>query len=166
MTQFVGKKEWSGNAKHSCERFFFQWHLFYPDNIQGCVWIWESPHLNTLSLNARLYEKNSQISQVHVYVSFHQMSAEKEMKDSDRLFASLIRTVEEGRAEVNIEIMAKQKFAEMRSEELIKELQKEIAELQCRNAELEELADSEDHLHLLQVQSRSDPWETSLLTKN
>lgn len=79
------------------------------------------------------------------------------MKDSDRLFASLIRTAEEGRAEVNIEIMAKQKFAEMRSEELIKELQKEIAELQCRNAELEELADSEDHLHLLQVQSRSDP---------
>lgn len=74
------------------------------------------------------------------------------MKDSDRLFASLIRTAEEGRVEVNTEIMAKQRFAEMRSEELIKELQKEVAELQWRNAELGELTDSQDHLHLLQVQ--------------
>lgn len=86
------------------------------------------------------------------------MSAEKEMKGSDRLFASLIHTAEEGRVEVNTEIMAKQKFAEMRSEELIKELQKEIAELHLRSAELEELTDSEDHLHLLQVQSPSEKY--------
>lgn len=85
-------------------------------------------------------------------LSSGQMSAEKEMKDSDRLFASLIRTAEERRVEANTEITARQKFAEMRSEELVKELQKEIAELQWRNAELGELTDSEDHLHLLQVQ--------------
>lgn len=77
------------------------------------------------------------------------------MKDSDRLFASVIRTAEEGRVKVNTEIVAKQKFAETRSEELIKELQKEIAELQWRNAELGELTDSEDHLHLLQVREVS-----------
>lgn len=75
------------------------------------------------------------------------------MQDSDRLFASLIRTAEEARVEANTEILVRQKFAEMRSDELIKELQKEIAELQRRNAELGELTDSEDHLHLLQVQS-------------
>lgn len=95
--------------------------------------------------------KNSQTSQFHVSVSFDQMSAEKEMKDSDRIFASVIHAAEEGRVKVNTKIVAKQKFAEMRSEELIKELQKEIAELQWRNAELGELTDSEDHLHLLQV---------------
>lgn len=86
-------------------------------------------------------------------LSSDQTSAEKEMKDSDRLFASLIRTAEERRVEANTEIMARQKFAEMRSEELVKELQKEIAELHWRNAELGELTDSEDHLHLLQVRS-------------
>lgn len=75
------------------------------------------------------------------------------MKDSDRLFASLIRTAEERRVEASTEIMARQRFAERRSEELVRELQKEIAELQWRSAELGELTDSEDHLHLLQVQS-------------
>lgn len=79
------------------------------------------------------------------------MSAEKETKESDRLFASVIRSVEERRAEVNAEITEKQKAAERRSEELINELQQEISELQRRNTELEELTNSEDHLRLLQV---------------
>lgn len=81
------------------------------------------------------------------------MSAEKELKDSDRLFASLIHSVEERQAEAKAEIIARQKSAEKRSEELIEELQKEVSELQKRDTELEELMHSEDHLHLLQVQS-------------
>ena len=79
------------------------------------------------------------------------MSAEKEIKESDCLFTSLIRSMEERQTEVNAEILEKQKAAETRSEELTDELQREIAELRRRNAELEELMDSEDHLHLLQV---------------
>lgn len=79
------------------------------------------------------------------------MSAEKEVKESDHLFSSLIRYIEDRQAEVSVEIMEKQKAADKRSEELISELQQEIAELQRRNIELEELMDSEDHLHLLQV---------------
>lgn len=47
--------------------------------------------------------------------------------------------------------MTRQKEAERRSESLIGELQRETAELQGRNADLEELLDTEDHLHLLQV---------------
>lgn len=79
------------------------------------------------------------------------MSAEKEMKESDRLFASLIRSIEERQTEARTEIDQKQKAAETRSKELIDELQAEIAELQRRNAEMEELRNTEDHLHLLQV---------------
>lgn len=96
----------------------------------------------------------------HVYVSSDQMSAEKEITESDRLFASIIRTAEEARVAATAEIVARQKFAAMRSEELIEGLQKEIAELQRRNDELEKLSDSEDHLHLLQVQS----WLEKLLS--
>lgn len=79
------------------------------------------------------------------------MSAENELKDSDRLFTSLIRSIEERQAEVTAEVAEEQKAAESRSEELISELQGEIAELQKRNTELEELMNSEDHLNLLQV---------------
>lgn len=82
------------------------------------------------------------------------MSAERETKESDRLFTSLIRSIEERRTEVNTEIKEMQKAAERRTEELTDELQQEINELQKRNAELEELRNTEDHLHLLQVKIR------------
>lgn len=76
------------------------------------------------------------------------------MKESDRLFTSLIRAVEERRAEVDSEIKEKQRATERRAEELVDELQQEVAELQRRNTELEELRSSEDHLHILQVKDQ------------
>lgn len=87
-----------------------------------------------------------------------QVSAEKKMKESDRLFMSLIRSFEERHTEVNTEITEKQKAAERRSEGLINELQKEITELQRRNSELEKLRNTEDHLHLLQVTINLKLW--------
>lgn len=83
-----------------------------------------------------------------------QASAEREMKESDRLFMSLTRAMEERRVEVNNEIKEKQKATERRAEELVDELQQEVTELQRRNAELEELRCSEDHLHILQVKDQ------------
>ena len=76
------------------------------------------------------------------------------MTESDRLFASLSRSIEEIRAEVNTEIKEKQEATERRAEELIGELQQEVTELQRRNTELEVLGNTEDHLHLLQVSIR------------
>ncbi|CAJ1085876.1 E3 ubiquitin-protein ligase TRIM39-like [Xyrichtys novacula] len=78
------------------------------------------------------------------------VSAEKEMKESDRLFTSVVRSVQERHAEVSTEVREKQTAAERRAEELTNELHQEINELQRRNAELEELEHSDDHLHLLQ----------------
>lgn len=86
------------------------------------------------------------------------MSAEKEMKESNRLFASLVCSIEERQAEANAEIMEKQKAAERRSEELINELQREITELQRRNTEIKELVNSEDHLQLIQVTINLQLW--------
>lgn len=73
------------------------------------------------------------------------------MKNCDCLFSSLIRSLEESREEVKAEVRDRQKEVERRSERLIDELQRETAELQGRNADLEELLNTEDHLHLLQV---------------
>ncbi|XP_074517985.1 E3 ubiquitin-protein ligase TRIM39-like [Halichoeres trimaculatus] len=78
------------------------------------------------------------------------VSGEKELKDSDRLFSSLVRSVQERQSEVSSEIREKQKAAERRAVELTDELQQEINELQRRSAELEELESTDDHLHLLQ----------------
>uniref|UniRef100_A0A3Q4HPF7 E3 ubiquitin-protein ligase TRIM39-like n=1 Tax=Neolamprologus brichardi TaxID=32507 RepID=A0A3Q4HPF7_NEOBR len=72
------------------------------------------------------------------------------VEESDRLFTSLIHTIKERQTEVNAEIKEKQKAVERRAEEFISELQQEITELQRRNTEMEELKNTEDHLHLLQ----------------
>lgn len=85
------------------------------------------------------------------FFTLAQMSAEKEMRESDQLFTSLIRSIEERQTEVNKKIKEKQEAAERRAEELMNELQQEITELQRRNTELEELRNTDDHLHLLQV---------------
>lgn len=73
------------------------------------------------------------------------------MKESDSIFMSMIRSIEERQTEVNTEISEKQKAAERRAEELINELQQEVTDLQRRITELEELRSTEDHLYLLQV---------------
>lgn len=45
----------------------------------------------------------------------------------------------------------KQKEARTRSKELINQLEEEISDLQRKNTELEQLSQTEDHLHFLQV---------------
>ncbi|TMS02204.1 Pyrin [Larimichthys crocea] len=97
-----------------------------------------------------IQERLKKMEEIKNCLKHSTMSAEKEMKESDRLFASLIRSIEERQTEARTEIDQKQKAAETRSKELIDELQAEIAELQRRNAEMEELRNTEDHLHLLQ----------------
>lgn len=89
------------------------------------------------------------------FFPLQQVSADDEMKNCERLFSSLIRCIEARREEVKAEVMDRQRGAERRAEKLVGELQRETAELRGRNAELEELLASEDHLHLLQVTSSS-----------
>ncbi|XP_018543279.1 E3 ubiquitin-protein ligase TRIM39 isoform X1 [Lates calcarifer] len=97
-----------------------------------------------------IQERLKKIEEMKSCLKLSTVSAERETKESDRLFTSLIRSIEERRTEVNTEIKEMQKAAERRTEELTDELQQEINELQKRNAELEELRNTEDHLHLLQ----------------
>lgn len=85
-----------------------------------------------------------------------QASAAEDLENCDRLFESLIRSVQERRGDVRAEIRSRQKEAERRAESLIGQLQRETAELQRRTAGLEELLDTEDHLHLLQVPLASE----------
>ncbi|KAI3376222.1 hypothetical protein L3Q82_016724 [Scortum barcoo] len=98
-----------------------------------------------------IQERLKKVEEIKNCLKLSKVSAQKEVKESDHLFTSLIRSFEERRAEVNTEIMEQQQAAERRSEELVDQLQEEIAELQRRNSELKELRNTEDHLHLLQV---------------
>ncbi|XP_060730827.1 E3 ubiquitin-protein ligase TRIM39-like isoform X2 [Tachysurus vachellii] len=80
-------------------------------------------------------------------------STEKEKADSVEVFTALIRSIERSQAEL-LEVMEeKQKAAETQAEGLIKELEQEISVLKRRDTELEQLSQTEEHLHLLQIYS-------------
>ncbi|XP_020504999.1 E3 ubiquitin-protein ligase TRIM39 isoform X1 [Labrus bergylta] len=97
-----------------------------------------------------ILERGCKIEEIKNCLKLSTISAEKELKENDRLCTSLVRSVQERQAEVNSEVREKQKAAERRAEELTDELQQEIDELQRRRAELETLGSTDDHLHLLQ----------------
>ena len=82
-----------------------------------------------------------------------QSSAQAAVEDSDRIFTEMIRSIEKRRSEVT-ELIRDQERAEMnRAEELMEKLEQEIAELKKRDAELEQLSHTDNHICFLQVLS-------------
>ncbi|MGH0173766.1 UNVERIFIED_CONTAM: hypothetical protein FKN15_066290 [Acipenser sinensis] len=83
-----------------------------------------------------------------------------EIKESEKIFTELIRSIEKIHTEVIELIGANEKAAVNQAEGRMKKLEQEIAELRRRNAELKELSETEDHIHFLQnVQSLCAPPE-------
>ncbi|XP_048021287.1 E3 ubiquitin-protein ligase TRIM39-like isoform X2 [Megalobrama amblycephala] len=80
-------------------------------------------------------------------------NTEKEKAARVELFTDLIRSIERCQTELLEMMEEQQKAAEKQEEELIEELEQEITELKMRNSELEELSQTDDHLHFLQTYS-------------
>ncbi|MGH0172138.1 UNVERIFIED_CONTAM: hypothetical protein FKN15_067346 [Acipenser sinensis] len=81
---------------------------------------------------------------------FTQRSACIEIKESEKIFTELIRSIEKIHTEVIELIGANEKAAVNQAEGRMKKLDQEIAELRRRNAELKQLSETEDHIHFLQ----------------
>ncbi|KAM4605487.1 tripartite motif-containing protein 16-like [Polymixia lowei] len=77
-------------------------------------------------------------------------SADKAVKNSDRIFTELIRSIKRRHSEVKEQIKTQQKAEVSRTEELQKQKEQQIAELRRRNTELEQLSHTENHIHFLQ----------------
>ncbi len=73
------------------------------------------------------------------------------MKDSERIFTELIRSIEKRRSEVMQLIRDQERAAVSRAEEQLERLKNEIDDLRRRNAELEQLSHTNDHVHFLKV---------------
>ncbi|KAG5849735.1 hypothetical protein ANANG_G00074870, partial [Anguilla anguilla] len=77
-------------------------------------------------------------------------SAQAAVEDSERIFTELIRSIERRRSEVKELIRDQEKAEVSRAEGLLEQLEQEIAELRRRDAELEQLSHTEDHIQFLQ----------------
>ncbi|XP_029565883.1 poly(ADP-ribose) glycohydrolase-like isoform X1 [Salmo trutta] len=112
----------------------------------------------------RVQEREKVLKDIQQAVESLKHSANAAVEDSERIFTELIRSMEERRFEVKELIRAQEKAEVSRAEGLLEQLEQEIAELRRRDAELEQLSHTEDHIHFLQsYQSLSSPSVSSVL---
>ncbi|XP_074473082.1 tripartite motif-containing protein 16-like [Sebastes fasciatus] len=77
-------------------------------------------------------------------------SADKAVKNSEKIFTDLIRLSEKRISDVKQQVRSQQKSKVSRVKELQEKLQQEITDLRKRDTELEQLSHTEDHTQFLQ----------------
>ncbi|XP_061112557.1 tripartite motif-containing protein 16-like isoform X2 [Conger conger] len=98
----------------------------------------------------RIQEREKALQDLRQAVQSLKRSAQTAVEDSERIFTELIRSIERRRSEVKELIRDEEKAEVSRAEGLLERLEQEIAELRRREAELEQLSHTEDHIHFLQ----------------
>ncbi|XP_062399507.1 tripartite motif-containing protein 16-like [Sardina pilchardus] len=106
----------------------------------------------------RIQEREKELQELRKAVETLKSSAQTAVEDSERIFTEMIRSIERRRSEVTELIRAQEKAEVSRAEGLLKRLEQEIADLKRRDAELEQLSHTEDHIHSLKnIPSFRDP---------
>ncbi|XP_059419208.1 tripartite motif-containing protein 16-like [Carassius carassius] len=106
----------------------------------------------------RIQEKQKDIEELKEAVESHKRSAQTAVEDSERIFTELIRSIERSRSEVTQLIRDQEKAEVSRAEGQLEQLEKEIEDLRRRDAELEQLSHTDNHIHFFQsFQSLSVP---------
>nr|XP_055029290.1 E3 ubiquitin-protein ligase TRIM39-like isoform X3 [Misgurnus anguillicaudatus] len=159
-----------------CEKHERPLELFCRDD-QTCVCVFctdgDHKNHNTVPLEEESKEKKTQLMKTQTDIQqmiqkrikkiqdikhsaeLRKRNREQEKAASVDLFSDLIRSIERYQTEL-LEIMEEeQKAEEKQDEDLIKDLEQEITELKMRDSELEKITHSEDHLHLVQIDSSS-----------
>ncbi|KAJ8377031.1 hypothetical protein SKAU_G00076110 [Synaphobranchus kaupii] len=98
----------------------------------------------------RIQEREKELQDLRQAVQSLKRSAQAAVEDSERIFTELIRSIKRRRSEVKELIRDQEKAEVNRAEGLLERLEQEIAELRRRDAELEQLSHTEDHIHFLQ----------------
>ncbi|KAJ8397442.1 hypothetical protein AAFF_G00437180 [Aldrovandia affinis] len=98
----------------------------------------------------KIQEKEKELQDLRQAVESHTRSAQAAVEESERIFTELIRSIERRRSEVKELIRDQEKAAVSQIEGLVERLEQEIVELRRRDAELEQLSQTEDHIHFLQ----------------
>ncbi|XP_067248775.1 tripartite motif-containing protein 16-like isoform X1 [Chanodichthys erythropterus] len=114
------------------------------------------------SFQQRIQQREKDLQQLTEAVESHKRSVETAVEDSERIFTELIRSIERSRSEVTQWIRDQEKTAVSQAEGRLEQLEQEINDLRRRDAELEQLLNTQDHIHFLQsFQSLSAPPEST-----
>ncbi|XP_059391402.1 tripartite motif-containing protein 16-like [Carassius carassius] len=97
-----------------------------------------------------LQQREKYLQQLRETVESHKVSAQTAVEESERIFTELIRSIERSRSELIRLIRDQEKTAVSRAEGRLERLEQEINDLRRREAELEQLSHTQDHIQFLQ----------------
>ncbi|XP_078143682.1 E3 ubiquitin/ISG15 ligase TRIM25-like isoform X1 [Centroberyx gerrardi] len=100
-------------------------------------------------IQQRIQNREKDVKVLQQEVKTINLSADKAVEDSEKIFTELVRLIEKRSSDVKQQIRSRQKAEASRAEELQEKLKQEIAELRRKDAELEQLSHTEDHTHFL-----------------
>ncbi|XP_056092540.1 tripartite motif-containing protein 16-like [Rhinichthys klamathensis goyatoka] len=114
------------------------------------------------SFQQRIQQREKDLQRLREAVASHKRSAQTAVEDSERIFTELIRSIERSCSEATQRMRDQEKTAVSRAEGRLERLEQEINDLRRRDAELEQLSHTQDHIQFLQsFQSLSAPPEST-----
>ncbi|XP_073694064.1 tripartite motif-containing protein 16-like [Garra rufa] len=110
----------------------------------------------------KIQQKEKALQQLREAVESHKHSAQSAVEDSEKTLTELIRSIERHRSEMTQQIRDQEKAAVSQAEERLERLEQEINDLRKKDAELEQLLHTQDHILFLQIsQALSAPAEST-----
>ncbi|KAM4713860.1 LOW QUALITY PROTEIN: uncharacterized protein FYW61_018982 [Anableps anableps] len=100
-------------------------------------------------IQQRIQDRENDVKLLQQEVEAINASADKAVEDSEEIFTELIRLLQERSSDVKQQIRSQQETEVSRVQELQEKLEQEIPELKRKDAELEQLSDTEDHNQFL-----------------
>ncbi|KAM3609701.1 uncharacterized protein V6R79_018860 [Siganus canaliculatus] len=101
-------------------------------------------------LQQMIQKRRVKVQELKRSVQLSQEAADREKAEGVVVFSALKESVERSQDQLMATITEKQRKTQEQAEGFIRELEEEISALEKRSSEVEQLSQSEDHLHLLQ----------------
>ncbi|XP_059181438.1 E3 ubiquitin-protein ligase TRIM7-like [Centropristis striata] len=102
------------------------------------------------NIQKMIQSRSEKIAEIENSVDVSQREAEKEKEASVQVFTDLICSIQSSQAELVEVIEERLRATKQKAEAFLTELRMEVAELESRSSQLEQLSQSEDHHHFLQ----------------
>ncbi|XP_071397222.1 tripartite motif-containing protein 16 [Centroberyx affinis] len=102
------------------------------------------------SSRQRVQAKEKELAELRRILESLKRSAQAAVEDSERIFTELLQSIERRRGEVRELIRGQEETAVSQTQQLMDKLEQELVQLKKRDAELEKLANTDDHIYFLQ----------------
>uniref|UniRef100_A0A3B3WSE0 Uncharacterized protein n=1 Tax=Poecilia mexicana TaxID=48701 RepID=A0A3B3WSE0_9TELE len=101
------------------------------------------------NIQQRIQDREKDVKLLQQEVEAINVSADKAVEDSEKIFTELIRLLQKRRSDVKQQIRSQQETEVSRVKDVQEKLEQEITELKRKDAELEQLSHTEDHNQFL-----------------